>query len=307
MSLAVSRGASSPPTEEFKRRLGQAIALKNQERYSEAAQILGDLRKTNPQSASVHALLGDALWEQGDLPKAVRSFKKAVKLSPESELASLGLFHTLMESGDKQGAIRELNRFRRVAASKEYDAIAKEFGIAPPGLRCAYVDNSNVFIEGQRVSAIAKGMALDINDALRRRVFDLTWRLDFGKLHQILFGEHYERGCAKLWGSPPPQDSFWKVLESKGWQITTYKRGSKKEKAVDVAMAYQIAKDVARIDKSTSEIIIVTGDNDFVPVVQDLVAEGYNVTVAFWGHAASALREAAQFFCLDKWLDHLTY
>ena len=59
---------------------------------------------------------------------AVHSFEKAVKLAPNSELASLGLFHTLLETGDKKGAIREMNRFCSLAYSKEYQTIAKEFG-----------------------------------------------------------------------------------------------------------------------------------------------------------------------------------
>jgi hypothetical protein len=32
-----------------------------------------------------------------------------------------------------------------------------------------YVDNSNVFIEAQRVSAVAKGMAVNLHDAFDRR------------------------------------------------------------------------------------------------------------------------------------------
>jgi len=32
-----------------------------------------------------------------------------------------------------------------------------------------YVDNSNVFIEGQRVSAVKNGMALDIRDAIDKK------------------------------------------------------------------------------------------------------------------------------------------
>jgi hypothetical protein len=37
-----------------------------------------------------------------------------------------------------------------------------------------YVDNSNVFIEGQRVSAVAKGMAMNIYDAMENRVLDVS-------------------------------------------------------------------------------------------------------------------------------------
>ena len=100
MSSAASNKSLAMP--EFKRRLNQAIDLKNQERYGEAVQLLEQLRETNPESASVHALLADALWERRDLIQAVASFQRAVELAPTSEMASLGLFHTLLESGDNQ-------------------------------------------------------------------------------------------------------------------------------------------------------------------------------------------------------------
>ncbi len=176
-----------------------------------------------------------------------------------------------------------------------------------PILTYTYVDNSNVFIEGQRASAVSKGMAIDIEDAIQRRIFDLHWQLDYGKLHKFLCGDKHEIGGAKLWGSPPPSDTFWRMVESKGWQVKTYERSHGKEKKVDVAIAYQIAKDAVRFDKANCEITLVAGDKDFVPVIQDLKSEGYNVTVAFWDHAAREMRDAANFFSLNKWLEHLTF
>ncbi len=170
-----------------------------------------------------------------------------------------------------------------------------------------YVDNSNVFIEGQRVSAVAKGMAIDIYDAHKRGIFDTSWRMDYGRLHEFICGEMHAIGCAKLWGSPPPSDSFWRMVESMGWQVKTYERSHGKEKKVDVAIAYQIAKDTPSLDKANSEITLVAGDKDFIPVIHDLVADGYDVTVAFWDHAAREMREAGtRFLSLNKWLDHLT-
>lgn len=43
-------------------------------------------------------------------------------------MASLGLFHTLLESGDKQRALAEMDRFLSVSASEDYKAIAQELG-----------------------------------------------------------------------------------------------------------------------------------------------------------------------------------
>jgi hypothetical protein len=169
-----------------------------------------------------------------------------------------------------------------------------------------YVDNSNFFIEGQRTAAVEKGMALDIFDAIQRRVFDYSWQPDYGKLHVLLCGDQKQIGGAKLWGSPPPADSFWKMVESKGFKVKTYERSYGKERKVDVAIGYEIAKDCPKMDKANSEIILVAGDKDFVPVVEDLKVEGYNICVAFWEHAAAAMRgKASSFFSLNPYLKHL--
>lgn len=171
-----------------------------------------------------------------------------------------------------------------------------------------YIDNSNVFIEAQRVSAIQKGMAVDLNDAIERRVFDWAYKLDYGKLYTYLCGDGQEVGCAKLWGSPPPSDSFWKMVEQKGFQVKTYDRSAAgKEKKVDVAIAHAMTKDAyTSIDKKISEIILVAGDKDYMPVIEDLKSEGFKVTVVFWDHAARELKETAtKFIPLNQWLDYL--
>ena len=44
-----------------------------------------------------------------------------------------------------------------------------------------YVDNSNVDIEGMRISAVNKGLAASIQDAMAQKITDQTWTHDFGK------------------------------------------------------------------------------------------------------------------------------
>ena len=54
------------------------------------------------------------------------------------------------------------------------------------------------------------------------------------------------------------------------------------------------------------EMTLVAGDSDYVPVVND-VSAGFMVHVAFWGHAAKELREAAaRFVPLDDHFDFLS-
>ncbi len=172
-----------------------------------------------------------------------------------------------------------------------------------------YVDNSNVFLEGQRVAAVTRGLAPNMAAASRQPgTFDRSWNLDYGTLHQLVCGSGVEVGGAKLWGSPPPGDSFWRMVESKGFEVTTFDKAiSGGEKKVDVGIAHAMTKDAYKsLDPTTAEITLVSGDKDFVPVVEDLVAEGFHVVVAFWSHAAKELREAAsEFFDLDPHVETL--
>lgn len=171
-----------------------------------------------------------------------------------------------------------------------------------------YVDNSNVYIEGSRLSAVNNGMVRDIFEAMNNCVVDSSWQLDYGKLHTFLCGNNKnEIGGAKLWGSPPPSDTFWEMVRRKGFQVKTYEKSHGKEKKVDVAIAHQMTKDAYTvIDRRNDELTLVAGDKDFVPVVADLVAEGYKVQVAFWGHGALELRQVAtSFLNLDNFHSYL--
>ena len=63
----------------------------------------------------------------------------------------------------------------------------------------AYVDCSNLFIEGQKVSAVAKGMARNLEDAKKQGVIDFGYRLDLHRLMALLRqagrGEGDTRAC----------------------------------------------------------------------------------------------------------------
>ena len=122
MSSKVESRAISDFDGLFKR----AIKLRDDHRPSEAIKILRKLCDAKPASASVHGILGQIFWDEGKLDEAVSSFDKAVQLSPQSELASLGLFHTLWNKGQQQQAINEMYRFLSIKDSKDYARIARE-------------------------------------------------------------------------------------------------------------------------------------------------------------------------------------
>ena len=115
----MNSAASPPATPEFRQLFDHAIDLRNEGRHAEAVRLFERLRVLNPVSASVHAFLGDTFWELGRLPDAIRSFQKAVELAPRSEMASLGLFHTLLESGQEERANAVMDRFRALVDPDE--------------------------------------------------------------------------------------------------------------------------------------------------------------------------------------------
>lgn len=91
-----------------------------------------------------------------------------------------------------------------------------------------YIDNSNVYAEGCRVSAVSKGFpgAATIIEAMNNKVVDYGWKIDYGFLHDFACGKDDQIGCANLWGSPPPSDTFWEMVKRKGFDVKTYDRNA---------------------------------------------------------------------------------
>lgn len=172
-----------------------------------------------------------------------------------------------------------------------------------------YVDNSNVFIEGQRVSAVAKGMALNIYDAIDNRVLDFTYRMSFGKLYSFVAGDDRAATArAMLFGSRPPEnDAIWDMAKRAGFEVVTHDRNvANKEKKIDTGIVAALTRDAYRNAKAEDVFTIVAGDSDYVPAIEALRGDGFQVEVVFWDHAARELKQAAsRFVSLNPHLDLL--
>jgi predicted Zn-dependent protease len=110
----------------FAARFNTALKLRSRKNYEQAKELLLDLADENADSASVFGILGDVYWRLGSLPEAIQCFRRAVELSPTSELASLGLFHALWEAGQYRQAREEMKRFVSTSHSPEYARILGE-------------------------------------------------------------------------------------------------------------------------------------------------------------------------------------
>lgn len=173
-----------------------------------------------------------------------------------------------------------------------------------------YVDNSNVFIEGQRASAVAQGMAVNIYDATDNRIVDFRYRMDFSRLHKFAAGDDPERiRRAMLFGSRPPHNGdLWSIARAAGFEVVVEDRSiGNREKKIDTGIAVAMIKDAyTLVERNQDTITLVAGDADYVPVVRTLVGDGCKVVVMFWDHASRELKsECSQFVNLNPYLAYL--
>lgn len=73
-----------------------------------------------------YTMIGGVYREINDLPNAIKCLRKATLLNPKSELPSILLFHSLMDSNKRDAAFEEARRFLAIRSSKEYDLIFDE-------------------------------------------------------------------------------------------------------------------------------------------------------------------------------------
>jgi uncharacterized LabA/DUF88 family protein len=172
-----------------------------------------------------------------------------------------------------------------------------------------YVDNSNVWIEGMHVAAVQQGVAPNIWVAQGAKI-TVSFRLDFGRLHEFAGGDRSSIGRAVLYGSrPPANDSLWKMAESRGFEVVVFDRNAaNREKKIDTQITADIIEDaLTRMMPGSDEVTLVSGDRDYVPAVEKVRSRGVAFHVVFWAHAARELRDAASSFTeLDGYLDHLS-
>jgi uncharacterized LabA/DUF88 family protein len=178
-----------------------------------------------------------------------------------------------------------------------------------------YIDNSNLYIEGRRVSAVAQGLSPNIIDAMNNGILDHAYTISFGKLYEFLCGkDKLQIKRAALFGSrPPPNDGIWKIAKTAGFELHLEDRNyANKEKKIDTGIATLLTKDAYKSDgyrngrPGEDVFVLVAGDSDYVPTINELKADGFKVEVVFWNHASRELKSVApKFIGLDSYLELL--
>ena len=92
------------------------------------AKLLADELPTDP---AVCGVLASLYFQVDKFDESAVFFKKAVDLSPASEVASLGLFHSLWSIGKKEEALKEMRRYLEISESEEYKNLLSEISENP--------------------------------------------------------------------------------------------------------------------------------------------------------------------------------
>jgi len=115
---------------EWETPLAQAIELYKAGDHEESRQLLETLAAKHPGVAAIQGLLGRAYFMRAEYDIALRYFKAAAELNPDSELASLGLYQCFAETDRADEALEEMRRFTASHVSEDYRAIAEDAGFS---------------------------------------------------------------------------------------------------------------------------------------------------------------------------------
>lgn len=174
-----------------------------------------------------------------------------------------------------------------------------------------FVDNSNVWIEGKIASAVHKGWVKNTVEAHAKKIEDPSWRIDFGKLLDcVTHNNKNEIKKAVLFGSKPPHnDSLWKAMSKAQYEVVSLNRNvADKEKAIDTGIVSRIDKYLYKEAKEGDIFVLIMGDKDFVPSLENIREEKCVSVVAFWDNASAELiGEADEYLDLTPLISCITY
>lgn len=121
------------------------------------------------------------------------------------------------------------------------------------------------------------------------------FRLDFGKLLLAAAKgpDGHARGVASAYiaGVIPDDDSFWKVVENRGFTVRRGYLGANNRSKQDDAYLITDMTRTACKEEGPSTIVLVAGDADYAPPLEAALEEGWRTEVAFIDRGIAASLE----------------
>jgi hypothetical protein len=161
-------------------------------------------------------------------------------------------------------------------------------------MHLAYVDCSNLFIEAQKVSAVAHGLAQSLAEVNQCHATDYGYRLDFHRLITLLREVEDPVRVAVFGSITDGNEGLWSHAQDAGFDVRVVERGaSGREKRVDTGVVTRICRDA---------YLLADSDRDRIT----LVADRFHVTVLYWAHASRELQQvASRFHALYPYVEDL--
>jgi len=164
-----------------------------------------------------------------------------------------------------------------------------------------FIDNSNVFIEGQRVAR----ETFHYDDSLV-----LRFRINYGELLEFIRQGRKLEETVLVGSRPPPNDALWDRLKSLGIDARIFDRSiyTGKEKRVDAEMTNAI-RDTLEDDPEPGTIALVAGDADYIPTLERCIKKRWAIELYFWAQASSSLKQlpGVKFVDLASGFDRITF
>ena len=146
----------------------------------------------------------------------------------------------------------------------------------------AFIDNSNVLIEGQRVAQ----ETFNYDDQLVPR-----FRVSYGNLLEFIRRDRPVNEAVLVGSRPPPNDALWNKLRSLGIEPRIFDRSiyTGREKRVDAEVTNAI-RDCLEENPQPGTIALVAGDADYVPTLERCLKKNWGLELYFWAQASSELK-----------------
>lgn len=96
------------------------IKFQNNNRHGNALKLLFSLEHKYSKFSPLYGSIASSFYQVGDFKNSAKYFRKTLKLNPASELASLGLFHSLEQMRKHKSAFMELDRFLNLNKASLY-------------------------------------------------------------------------------------------------------------------------------------------------------------------------------------------
>jgi hypothetical protein len=145
-----------------------------------------------------------------------------------------------------------------------------------------FIDNSNVFFEGQRVAR----ETFRYDDPLV-----LRFRVSYGGLLDFIRRDRPLEEAVLVGSRPPPNDALWERLKKLGIEPRIFDGSfyTGKEKRVDAELTNAI-RDCLEDNPEPGVIALVAGDADDVPALERCLKRKWGVELYFWAQASSELK-----------------